>query len=184
MSGVQEDWRWESSLAALGLETGTALSATVSIAASQDKIWRGISAPGHLKNCHPFCASTAVERWPGAGARDSITYYSGRRYQRNFVEWMDGVGYDIELGNPPNQTCRVLWRIRPCSDEACDFSIEVVPYLKADLPEEKKRLYQARLFGDDLQHYLDSVVKGIEFWITTGRDVSKDQFGANPLYSG
>ena len=46
----------------------------------------------------PFCAATEVERWPGTGSRDSITYHSGIRYQRNFVSWQEGVGYDIELG--------------------------------------------------------------------------------------
>ena len=47
-----------------------------------------------------------------------------------------------------------------------------------------RRLLGRRLFGPDLQHYLDCVVKGVEFWIRTGRVVEKDQFGRNRLYSG
>ncbi len=182
--GVDEDRSWAGNLPAFGLEPGTPLLAKILIEAPGDRVWAKIAEPGYLKHCHPFCKSTEVEIWPGAGSRDSITYYSGRRYQRNFVAWLDGVGYDIELGDPPNQTCRVLWRISPLSQAQCEFSIEVVPYLKSDLPVEKKQQYQAHLFGLDLQHYLDCVVKGVDYWVVTGRDVVKDQFGANPLYSG
>ena len=96
---------------------------------------------------------------------------------------MEGVGYDIELGDSQAPTCRVSWRIASLSPERCELSISVVPYLKIGLPEENRRRYQDRLFGVDLQHYLDCVVKGVEYWIVTGHDVAKNQFGANPLYS-
>lgn len=184
MTRSEPDLSWQDGLAPLGLETGRSLSSVIEIAAAPQAVWRGLSTPGNLKRCHPFCESTVVETWPGEGSRDDITYYSGRRYRRHFVKWFDGVGYDIELGEHPDLTARVLWRIVPRSDSACRFSIEVVPYLKRDLSEAQKAAYQDRLFGPDLQHYLDCVVKGVEFWITTGRDVEKDQFGRNPLYSG
>ena len=106
---------WQDELARKGLETGKPLSSKIVIKAAQDRIWEKLSEPGYLKKCHPFCDSTEVEKWPGVGSRDSITYYSGRTYRRNFVEWFDGIGYDIELGLPPDQTCRVLWRIDPQS---------------------------------------------------------------------
>ncbi len=168
----------------LGLEAGKPLSSAIEIAAASETVWQGLVEPGYLKRCHPFCESTEVELWPGVGSRDLITYYSGRNYRRNFVEWFDGVGYDIELGERSHKTSRVLWRIAPRSETSCRLSIEVVPYLKIDLSKEQKRRYQDRLFGADLRHYLDCVVKGVEYWIRTGRDVEKDQFGRNPLYSG
>ena len=165
------------------LEQGRPLKSTVGIDVPAAEVWAVIAEPGNLARCHPFCAATEVERWPGTGSRDSITYYSGIRYQRNFVSWQEGVGYDIELGDPPNQTARVRWRIEPTSLQTCRFSIEVVPLLKPDLSEEKKRAYQERLFGEVLQHYLECVVAGVEFFATTGKAVVKDQFGRNPLYS-
>lgn len=170
-------------LSALGLEPGRPVAAAIEIAAPAPKVWAGLSMPGNLKRCHPFCESTAVERWPSVGAKDSIVYYSGRAYSRRFVDWRDGEGYDIELGERPNPTARVLWRIRPLSNAACRFSIEVFPYLRADAPDAEKAKYQERLFGDDLRHYLDCVVRGVDYWITTGEDVRPDQFGRNPLYS-
>ena len=166
-----------------GLEQGRPLKATAGIDVPADEVWAVIAEPGGLARYHPFCAATEVERWPGTGSRDSITYYSGIRYQRNFVSWHEGVGYDIELGRPPNQTAQVRWRIEPTSPRTCRLSIEVVPLLKSDLSDEKKRAYQERLFGDVLQHYLECVVAGVKFVATTGNAVIKDQFGTNPLYS-
>ena len=165
------------------LERGRPLKSTAEIDLSADEVWAVVAEPGSLAHYHPFCAATEVERWPGTGSRDSITYYSGIRYQRNFVSWQEGVGYDIELGDPPNQTARVLWRIEPTSPRTCRFSIEVIPLLKADLSDEKKRAYQERLFGEVLRHYLGCVVAGVKFFATTGNAVTKDQFGRNPLYS-
>ena len=165
------------------LEHGRPLQATVGIDVPADEVWAVIAEPGNLARCHPFCAATEVERWPGTGSRDSITYYSGIRYRRNFVSWQEGVGYDIELGDPPNQTARVRWSIEPTSRRTCRLSIEVVPLLKPDLSEEKKRAYQERLFGEVLQHYLECVVAGVKFFATTGKAVIKNQFGRNSLYS-
>ena len=174
---------WKAGLRRFGLEHGRPLKSAVDIDAAAEEVWKAIAEPGNLGNLHPFCAATEVERWPGPGARDSITYHSGIRYQRNFVGWEEGVGYDVELGDPPHQTARVHWRIEPASPETCRFSIEVFPLLKSGLGEEKKRAYQERLFGEVLQHYLDCVVQGVRFFATTGETVGKDQFGKNPLYS-
>ena len=165
------------------LEHGRPVKSTVGIDVPAEEVWAVIAEPEGLAHYHPFCAATDVERWPGPGSRDSITYYSGIRYQRNFVSWHEGVGYDIELGDPPNQTARVRWRIEPTSERTCRLSIEVVPLLKSSLSDGKKRAYQERLFGEVLQHYLGCVVAGVKFFATTGNAVSKDQFGRNPLYS-
>lgn len=174
---------WKGGLGRFGPEPGRPLKSSVDIDVAAEEVWKAIAEPGNLGNLHPFCAATEVERWPGTGSRDSITYLSGIRYQRNFVDWCEGVGYDIELGDPPHQTARVLWRIEPASSKTCHFSIEVFPLLKSGLDEEKKRAYRERLFGEVLQHYLDCVAQGVKFFATTGERVSRNQFGRNPLYS-
>lgn len=153
------------------------------VSRSSHAVWAGLSSKGNLKLCHPFCASTEVESWPGVGSRDSITYYSGRRYQRNFVGWHEGVGYDIELGDRPHATARVEWRIARQGDDRCRFSIEVFPLLPDDMPEARKAAILEKEFGADLAHYLDCVVKGVKHWVETGQPVTEDQFGWNPLYS-
>ena len=108
MAKDESDQSWQADLSLFGLETGRSFSSAIEIATAPEKVWQGLIEPGYLKRCHPFCKSTEVEAWPGVGSRDQITYYSGRKYRRNFVEWFDGVGYDIELGECPNQTARVL----------------------------------------------------------------------------
>lgn len=178
-----ESTAWIVDLKEHGLEPGTRVSASIEIETSPDKVWQLIAEPGNLKRCHPFCASTEVEKWPGPGARDSITYYSGRQYVRNFVDWFEGTGYDIELGSPPAQTARVIWRITLVKQNRSKLSIDVIPYLKANLPISKKLKYQERLFGSELEHYLQCVVKGVDYVVTTGVNVKKNQFGTNPLYS-
>ena len=175
---------WQEEIKSIGLEVGTAVIGKVKIEAPSHEVWKLMAEPGNLKKCHPFCEKTEVIKWPGVGSIDTITYYSGITYRRNFVSWQEGVGYDIELGESPNLTSRVLWRITRDSSKRCDFSIEVFPYLKSDLPGEKKRIYQERLFGDILKHYLDCVVKGVRHKVVTGEDVIKNQFGINPHYSG
>ena len=180
---AQSGTDWTAGLRRFGLGRGCPVKARVGIDVAGEEVWKVIAEPGNLRRIHPFCAATEVERWLGPGSRDSITYYSGIRYQRNFVHWHEGVGYDIELGDPPDQTARVLWRIEPASPSACHMSIEVFPLLKSDQSEERKRAYQDRLFGEVLKHYLECVVNGVKYFATTGRTVSKDRFGKNPLYS-
>ncbi len=183
MEPLMEQLDWRDKIKTIGLETGPSVKGDIMIEAPADNVWKVISEEGNLKKCHPFCDQIEIIKWPGADAVDTITYYSGITYKRNFVGWEEGVGYDIELGDYPNLTSRVLWRILPKGENRCYFSIEVFPYLKAVLPEEKKRIYRARLFGDVLQHYLDCVVQGVRHKVETGEDVTKNQFGTNPHYS-
>lgn len=184
MAQREKDKLWPDELTAIGLEPGRALSSTAEIDAPAETVWQRITEPGHLRHCHPFCASNVIERWPGAGARDRIKYYSGREYVRNFLGWFEDVGYDIELGDRPEATARVRWRISATPESTSQLSIEVIPYLRSAQSKVNKAEYQSRLFGQDLKQYLECVTKGVAFWVVTGQDVVKDQFGANPLYSG
>ena len=174
---------WQAELAAQNLELGTPVTVSRVIEAASHNIWQTITEPGNLKRVHPFCAANDVEQWPGVGARDTITYYSGVHYQRDFVTWLEGIGYDLEIGPPPHKTAYVVWRINPLSQTRSDFSIQVIPYLKIDLSEPRKVSYQERFFGDVIGQYLDSVVKGVDYAATTGQTVRKNQFGSHPIYS-
>ena len=170
-------------MAAIGLEVGPPLFASIDIERPAGAVWEAISTAGYLKRCHPFCDSTEVESWPGPGSKDSITYFSGIRYQRHFVAWEEGIGYDIELGLRPNLTARVLWRVESLPDRNTRFSIEVFPLIRGDMETGKKQRYQERLFGPVLAHYLDCVMQGVKHFVITGIPVTANQFGPNPLYS-
>jgi hypothetical protein len=62
--------------------------------------------------------------------------------------------------------------------------IEVTPYLKLEWTASRKQAYQQRYFSHVIARYLDSVVRGVDYFVTTGQAVQKDQFGSHPLYSG
>lgn len=179
----QTHLQWLVHIDSLGLEAGRSVCAAKAIETNAQRVWEAISRPGSLKDFHPFCKSTTVETWPGPASRDTITYYSGVRYQRNFVAWYEGAGYDIELGDTPDQTAKVLWWVEGVSSDSCSLSIEVIPLLKKALEPEKNRRYEQRLFGYVLRHYLECVLCGVRHFAMTGVAVTEDQFGTNPHYS-
>lgn len=90
---------------------------------------------------------------------------------------------DSGLELPPDKTARVLWRIKALSEQRSELMIKVTPYLKSNLPENRKQSYQRRFFGDTIAQYLDSVVQGVDHFVTTGQAVRKNQFGTHPIYS-
>ena len=174
---------WREELRKRGLETAEAVAARLVIDAEPDRVWETISSPGHLKHVHPFCAQTEVESWPGVGSRDFITYFSGIRYQRDVVSWLDGEGYDLEVGSPDKKTCRVAWRIQAKATDGSELSVSVYPYLESGWTKSQRSTYLDRFFGPIFDHYLDCVVKGVEYYVRTGNAVSEDQFGHNPVFS-
>ena len=73
---------------------------TREISAPAEVVWAVIATPGHLEHVHPFCEHNPVTEWPGAASRDEIHYRSGWVYERTFTHWVDGVGYDLDIGAP------------------------------------------------------------------------------------
>lgn len=170
-------------LAARGMELGDPVSVRHVIEAPSQQVWDAVTQPGHLTQCHPFCRENAVEQWPGVGARDTVTYYSGLHFQRDFVEWIEGVGYALEIGPPPEKTAHVCWRIEPLDIARSALTITVTAYLRSDLSASRKAAYQRRVFDKSIARYLDSVVRGVDHLVTTGQAVQKNQFGSHPMYS-
>ena len=173
----------QTALAARGLELGEPVEVRHRIKAAADRVWQVISQPGQLPRYHPFCQETTVLQWPGVGAKDTVTYYSGVQYERDFVTWLEGVGYDIEVGPPARKTARVEWRITGQGEQQSELSITVIPYLQADLPAPQREAYQRRLFGATIAQYLESVVRGVGHVATTGEAVQENQFGSHPHFS-
>ncbi len=99
------------------------------------------------------------------------------------MTWLEGEGYDIEIGPPPHKTAHVAWRIKALREQRSELSLTVTPYLKTGLSERRKQSYERRFFGDTIEQYLDSVVRGVGHVATTGQAVQKNQFGSHPIYS-
>jgi hypothetical protein len=160
-----------------------AVSAEKVIDAPTKKVWGVISEPGNLHWCHPFCASNPVEIWPGPNSRDKIHYLSGWVYERRFKTWIEGEGYDLEIGRPGGAQSAVSWRISPVDDEHCSLRITVQPGGVLKFPPIIRQLVFALRLRSPLQSYLDSVVRGFEWYVTRGEAVPRNAFGTHPWFS-
>lgn len=146
-------------------------------------VWRAISAPGNLTDVHPFCASNDVDRWPGPGSRDHVRYHSGIHYQREALAWHDGTGYSFAVGPPSGATALATWTIEPIDEGRCRFGIEVVPFLRDDVTAEARAAYLSEVVEGALPPYVESVVRGVRYFVESGEPVGRNQFGAHPLFS-
>ncbi|MDJ0906856.1 MAG: SRPBCC family protein [Woeseiaceae bacterium] len=160
------------------------VSAEQVIDAPAHRVWEAISEPGNLETCHPFCASNPVDVWPGPGSRDTIHYLSGWSYERHFEEWIEGVGYDLEIGRPGGSRSSVSWRITPINDGSSTLRIVVHPSAVRKFPPiVRQAVFYLRL-RPLLRSYLDSVVRGFEWYVTKGEPVPRNAFGKHPWFSG
>ena len=147
------------------------------------KVWDAISRPGNLELCHPFCAKNPVHVWPGPNSQDEVHYLSGWVYERRFFRWIDGVGYDLEIGRSGGGKSLVSWRISRIDENNCALRITVCPHTLQSLPPVVRWIpYTVRL-RPMLQWYLDSVVRGFEWYVTRGQPVPKNAFGTHIWFS-
>ncbi len=153
------------------------------IAAPAQEVWAAISAPGNLEACHPFCASNPVQAWPGPDSRDEVHYLSGWMYARRFLHWHEGAGYDLEIGRPGGGKSYVSWRITPVDESSCVLRITVYPNVLQNWPTPLRWFPYVLRLRPMLSNYLESVVKGFEWYVVRGEPVPRNQFGSHPWFS-
>jgi len=159
------------------------VSAEQKISAPAQKLWDVISAPGNLEWCHPFCAKNPVQTWPGPNSRDEVHYLSGWVFERKFRQWIDGIGYDLEIGRRGGRVSSVSWRILPVDDRHCVLRITVYPHALQTWPVIIRWLAYVFRLRPMLGAYLNSVVRGYEWYVTRNEPVPRDQFGRHPWFS-
>jgi hypothetical protein len=164
-------------------DRGEPIGASREIAVAASALWDVVAQPGQLTRFHPFCRTSDVLRWPGPGSKDTVTYASGLHFERHFVGWYEGEGFDIEVGLAEKKSAFVQWRIEPMSAGECRLTISLCPYMKAGLSPEESQAFQQRYFADSILLYLDSVLRGVEQLACAGEPVVPDQFGRHPQYS-
>jgi len=152
------------------------------IKASPQKIWSVISNPGNLEDCHPFCEKNPVHEWPGVGSRDVIYYYSGWVMERKFTNWIDGEGYDLLIGREGGRKSYVSWRITNDGEDV-RLRITIFPHALQNIPKAIRWIPHIAVIQPSLHSYLDSVIKGFEWFVTTGKPVIKNQFGSHKWFS-
>lgn len=154
------------------------------IQAPAAKVWDVISMPGNLEFCHPFCAKNPVFTWPGEQSQDEIHYLSGWVMQRNFCRWIEGIGYDLEIGMPDRPKSFVSWRIKSLDNQNCILRIAVYPHILQNIPAFIRWLPHVLYLGPHLKKYLSSVTRGFEWYLVRGEPVPLNQFGSHSWFSG
>ena len=153
------------------------------IATPAHKVWDVISRPGNLELCHPFCARNPVQLWPGPDSRDEVHYLSGWVYERRFCRWFEGIGYDLEILRRGDPLATVSWRIAAIDGQVCKLRITVYPYMLQKYPVVVRWIPHLVRLRPMLSSYLESVVRGFEWYMTQGKPVPRNQFGKHPWFS-
>lgn len=159
------------------------VAAERTLAAAAAEVWNVISSPGLLPLYHPFCESNPVQHWPGPGAADEIRYFSGRVLQRRVTEWHDGVGFDAEVGREGGGTSAVSWRVFEVAERRTRLAITIYPDSLQQLPVAVRWIPHLTSLKPKLGSYLDSVLRGLEWFVTMRQPVSRNQFGPHPWFS-
>jgi hypothetical protein len=153
------------------------------IATPASKIWEVISSPGGLPLYHPFCEKNPVFEWPGADSHDEVHYFNGVVLVRRFTDWYEDVGYDLEIGRAGGRQSVVSWRINPIKERRSSIAITIFPHAVQNVPVVVRWAPHLFWLRPKLKGYLQSVVKGIDWFINHGQPVRRNQFGAHPWFS-
>lgn len=153
------------------------------IAAPTSKIWEVISSPGTLPLYHPFCEKNPVFEWRGADSNDEVHYFNGVVLARRFKSWYDDVGYDLEIGRAGGRSSVVTWRIAAVKERRSSIEIKVYPHALQHVPTVARWLPQLIRLRPQLKRYLHSVVRGLDWFITQGQPVRRNQFGPHSWFS-
>jgi hypothetical protein len=178
-----EKHQFQADLSKRGLELGESVRLARIIQAPAADVWKVISQPGDLNKYHPYCRENNVFKWPGAGSRDGVMYYSGLYMERDFMYWREGTGYDLQIGPPPRKSSWISWDIRPLREFQSELSIMVTPILESHLLESTKKIFVQTYYGKSMEVYLDSLLRGAEQFVMTGQVVKQRQFGTHPVYA-
>ena len=160
------------------------VSVTQPIAATPAAVWTAISEPGNLERCHPFCAANPVHEWPGEHSKDEVHYLSGWVFERRFRRWIEGVGYDLDIGRRGGGTSHVSWRIIPADADGSLLRITVYPFVLQSVPVIVRWIPHLARVRPMLRTYLSSVTRGFEWYVTRGEPVPRNQFGRHAWFSG
>ena len=119
-----------------------------------------------------------MQTWSGSDSEDSIEFHNGRIIRRFFTGWYEGLGYDLEIGETI-----VCWRIKSINSRKSLLSITIFPPELQDRPWIWGVIPYYFRMRPGHSKYLKSVLKGFEFYLSTGRSVSKNQFGSHEWFS-
>ena len=159
------------------------VSASRVIAASLNDVWNTVTSPGLLPLYHPFCEANPVHHWPGTGSHDEVHYFNGLVLDRHFTDWFEDSGYNLHIGRSGGRRSYVSWRVRELAERRTRIIITVYPHALQDQSIFVRWFPHLRTVRPGLKRYLQSVVRGLDWFVTMGSPVERNQFGAHPWFS-
>ena len=165
------------------IKTNSPISIKKSFDVSSEVLWKLVSAPENLNDCHPFCESNEAIQWDEDGHVDRLVYLNGRTYIRQFLTWVEGEGYTLRIGEENGLQSFVQWEISAISENESQLTITVHPYILAGYPKVVSFLPYQFWIKPRMRRYLHSVVSGFEYVARTGEPVPRNHFGRHPWFS-
>ncbi len=153
------------------------------IAAPAETVWKQIAWPGGVTRWHPFVKENITERWNGLGSKDKVTYFSGRSFEREVVHWVEGSGYDLKLTENGKNEALAAYRITPINENGCKFQVTVHIKFIEKLPFPIRWLLLQFKIKPLFTQYLGLSMPGFVYCAETGKQVTRNQFGAHKIFS-
>ena len=158
------------------------ISETLNVTINSEELWKIISSPSNLELFHPFCNKNPIIKWPGKTSIDEIYYYSNLIYQRKFIKWTEGVGYDLLIGEKNGHQSLVSWKIQN-NNKQTSLTITIYPYKYNTGIKLIEFIPYTVLVKPLLKKYIKSVMLGLEYFIKNNKRVQKNEFGYLPFFS-
>ncbi len=158
------------------------VTGTLETSISKSNLWNIISSPSNLELFHPFCEKNPTISWPGLNSTDQIYYYNGLILQREFIEWNEGQGYDLLIGEEGGPKSFVSWKINEIEDRS-RLSVSVYPHIYNRGNKLINFTPFTLIVKPSLTSYINSVMMGLEYYIKMGIKVKKNQFGGHSYFS-
>ena len=158
------------------------VSNEIKINSSEEKLWSLISSPGYLNLCHPFCKENKAINWNINNKKDILIYLNNTKYIREFYKWDENHGYSLLIGEENGEKSKVEWKIFSRNKKVF-LKIKVYPYLFSNKNKLTYLFYHYFFIKPMLKKYLNSVLKGINWYLKNKRPVPKNKFGKHSWFS-
>ena len=152
------------------------------IKANSDEIWKIISKEGNLNLVHPFCKNNYAISWGSKNSVDVLEYLNGLKFIREFQTWNPGKGYSLLIGTKNGKKSYVEWKIRSKNKKQY-LSITVYTHYMIKYPKFISFFPYEFMVKPNLKKYLESVIGGINYYLTKNKTVPKNNFGEHNWFS-
>lgn len=145
----------------------------------QDRLIKIIKEPGNLNLYHPFCKKNTPIHWPGDHATDELIYLNNKIFVRKINHWYKN-GYDLTI-TCNNISADVQWRVL-ANKSGSSLEIKIYPGFldKGNI----LNFFSFYLYiRPKLRSYLKSILKGLDFYLTSNMKVQPNQFGRHVWFS-